>query len=137
VGIVAGMIALAATPALAQGQAQGQGQDHERNHAQGARHGHDPAKVIERLRESLDLTDSQVAEVRIIFTEEAEKRRDLRESEDREGLRVLRQETHDRLVAVLDENQKQKLEGLKENRGEGHRGRDGEGGHPERHGAES
>jgi Spy/CpxP family protein refolding chaperone len=137
VGIVAGMIALAATPALAQGQAQGEGQGHERNHAQGARHGHDPEKKIERLRESLDLTDSQVTEVRAIFAEEAEKRRDLRESEDQEGLRVLRQETHDRLVAVLDENQKEKLEGLKERRGEGHREREGGGRHPERHGAES
>lgn len=128
--IVAGMVALGTTPALAQDQTEG----HERGHTEGARHRHDPQKHIERLKESLDLTDAQVAEVRAIHAEQVEKRRALKESEDREGLRALHQEMHERLVAVLDEAQRTQLEELKEQWGERHRGRDGEGGHDE-HGA--
>jgi len=130
--IVAGMVALAATPALAQ-----EGQDHEEGQEQSAGHRHDRDKRIEMLREALDLTDAQVTEVREIFAEQAEKHRDLRESEDLAGLRALREETHDRLLAVLDDAQRAKLGDLKEHRGEGHQERDGEGGHQEGHGAES
>ena len=137
-GILVGAIALAATPAIAQDQAQDQKQSHERRHAEGARHERDPEKRIAHLREALDLTDAQVAEVREILAEQAEKRRDLKESEDRDGLRALHQETHDRLVSVLDEQQRAKLETLREEHGgEGHRGRDGERRHGDRHGAES
>lgn len=128
IGILAGVIALAvATPALAQ--------------EQGVRRGHDPEKRIEMLEEKLDLTEEQVAQVRAIFAEQAEKHRALRESADREGFRALHEETHGRLVAELDDAQREKLEALheehKQHRG-GHengegRGHDGEG-HSGRHG---
>lgn len=118
IGILAGVIALAvATPALAQ--------------EQGMRHGHDPEKRIEKLREALDLTDEQVVQVRAIIAEHGEEIRALRESEDQEGLRALHQEMHGRLSAVLDEEQREKLEALheqhkdKEHRGEHGRGHDG------------
>ena len=115
IGILAGVIALAvATPALAQ--------------EQGMRHGHDPEKRIEKLREALDLTDEQVVQVRAILAEHGEEIRALRESEDREGLRALHQEMHGRLSAILDDAQREKLEALharhKEHRGEHGRGHD-------------
>ena len=120
IGILAGVIALAvATPALAQ--------------EQGMRHGHDPEKRIEKLREALDLTDEQVAQMRAIFAEQGEKLRALRESEDREGFRALREETHGRLSALLDDTQRQKLEALherhKQHRGKHGRDHGGEGDH--------
>jgi len=125
IGILAGVIALAvAAPALAQ--------EH------GMR-GHDPEKRIEKLREALDLTDEQVVQVRAIFAVQGEKIRALRESEDRERVRALHQETHGQLTALLDETQRQKLEALHERHREHHRehgngeGHGGEG-HPERHG---
>jgi Spy/CpxP family protein refolding chaperone len=117
--MVAGMIALAvASPALAQ--------EH------GVRRGHDPEKRIEMLQEKLDLTEEQVAQVRAIFSEQGEKLRALKESEDREGFRALHEETHSRLVALLDEAQRQKLEELRE-RHEEHRREHGGEGHPGRH----
>lgn len=126
VGILAGAIALAAaTPALGQEERVGE------------RHRHDPEKQVERLREALDLTDDQVAEVRAILDEQSEKHRELKESEDREGFRALRQETHDRLATVLDEAQREKLESLKqEHRGEGHERGHEEDRHRERQEAE-
>ena len=125
IGMVAGVIALAAaTPAVAQ--------EH------GMR-GHDPEKRIEKVREALDLTAEQVVQVRAIFAEQAEERRALRESDDREGLRALHEETHARLAAVLDDEQRAKLEELREEH-EQHRGKhdgngEGHGGgsHSERH----
>jgi Spy/CpxP family protein refolding chaperone len=134
---VAGIIALALTPALALGQEEEQGQAHQRDHAPGARHGHDPEQRLERLQESLNLTEAQVAQVRAIFAEQAEKRRALKESEDHEGLRALHQETHDRLASALDDEQRAKLEELRQRHGD-HRGRrDGQDGHRERDGEES
>ncbi|MGH7567120.1 MAG: hypothetical protein ACREK2_09845 [Gemmatimonadota bacterium] len=130
--VVAGMIALAATPALAQDQEQG-----PRDHAGEVGHRHDPEKRIERLKQSLDLTDAQVTEVRAILAEQAEKGRALKESEDHRGLRALHRETHDRLASVLDETQRTKLEELRKRVGERHREHDGEGGHGEHDGAES
>lgn len=145
-GILAGLVALVSTPALAQDEAQAEKPRHERRHADGERRDHDPEKKIERLREALDLTDAQVAQVRSIFAEQGEKHRALKESDDREGLRALHEETHGRLAALLDETQRATLEEMKERHGEGHRGHGGEGrkqgndegpGHGERHGAES
>ena len=141
-GILVGLVALAATPTLAQDESQADKPRHDRRHADGERRGHDPERKIEHLREALDLTDTQVTQVQAIFAEQGEKRRALRESGDHEGLEALHQETHDRLVAILDETQRGRLEEMKTRHGEGHRRggekrQDGEGGHGERHGAES
>ena len=132
VWVVAGMIALAAVPALAQAQEEGQ-----RDHAEGARHRHDPEQRLQHLQETLNLTETQVTQVRAIFAEQSEKRRALKESEDHEGLRALHEETHDRLASVLDEAQRAKLEDLKQRMDEHHREHDGESGHGEHEGAES
>ena len=119
---IAGAFALAvAAPALAQDEGQGDAAVHERHH--GAR-GHDPGKRIEHLREALDLTDEQVAQVRAIFSESEERRRALRESGDREGMRALHEEIHGRMAAVLDETQREKFESLKREHRERHRDRD-------------
>lgn len=142
-GILVGLVALAATPALAQDESQADKPRHERMHADGERRGHDPERKVEHLREALSLTDTQVTQVQAIFAEQGEKRRALRESEDREGLEALHQETHERLVAILDETQRARLEEMKARHGERHRRggekhEDGEGGqHGARHGAES
>jgi hypothetical protein len=138
-GILAGLFALAAGPALAQDQTQEKPRherghdDGERGHADGARR-HDPERKIEHLREALDLTDAQVAQARSILAEQGEKHRALAEGEDREARRTLHEETHARLVAILDETQKAKLEEMKGSRGEGRGGHDGEG--HRRHGGE-
>ena len=122
IGALACALALAAaTPALAQDQAQGEAAVHERH---GGR-GHDPEKGIEHLREALNLTDEQVAQVRTIFSESEERRRALRESRDREGMRALHEEIHGRVAAVLDEAQREKFESLKRELGERHRDHDG------------
>ena len=125
VGILAGLVVLAAGPALAQDETQEKPR-HDREHADGARR-HDPERKIEHLREALDLTDAQVAEARAILAEQGEKHRALAEGEDREAKRALHEETHARLVAILDESQKAKLEEMKARHREGHRGHDGEG----------
>ena len=136
-GILAGVTALTAAPASAQDTAQEEKPRHEREH-DGEGRAHDPEKRIEKLREALSLTDAQVAQVQAIFAEQGEKRRALRESEDREGFEALHQETHERLVAVLDETQRTKLEQLKQRHGEGHGRHGGEDReHREHHGAES
>ena len=107
--VLTGAFALAAAvPALAQDEVQNEVQDdaavHERHHAE---RGHDPEKRIEHLREALDLTDEQVAQVRAIFSENEAQLRELRESRDREGMRALHEEIHGRLAAVLDETQRE------------------------------
>jgi Spy/CpxP family protein refolding chaperone len=127
---MAGAVALAiATPALAQDEAQEDARTeaglHERHHGHG---GQDPEKRIERLREALDLTDEQVTQVRGIFTEHDARKRELKENEDRDGLRALRDEIHDRLAAVLTEPQREKLATLRrEHHGDGHPEREGKG----------
>jgi len=123
-GIAAGALALAvATPALAQDPDVG--------------HGHDPEKRIEWLQETLDLSDAQVAELRTIFAEQAEKHRELPGSEDREAKHALRRETHERLAAVLTEEQREKLGNLREHGGEKHRRPDHEERHQDQPGEES
>ena len=125
-GILAGLVALAAGPALAQDETQEKPR-HERRH--------DPERKIEHLREALDLTDAQVAQARSILAEQGEKHRALAEGESRDALRALHEETHARLVAILDETQKAKLEEMKARHGEGRREHDGEG--HRRHGGET
>jgi hypothetical protein len=125
-GILAGLVALATTPALAQDEAPADKPRHEGRHAGGERRGHDPEKKLEHLREALDLTDAQVVQARSIFAELGERRQALKQSEDREGMRALHEETHGRLMAILDETQRAKLEEMKARHGEGHRG-NGEG----------
>lgn len=122
-GIAAGLVALAvASPALAQDAS--------------ARPGHDPEKQIERLTEALDLTDAQIAEIRSIFAEQAEKRQELKASGDREAMRAHMRQTHERMVSVLTEEQREKLGSLREHRGEKHRKHDGDHPRPPRDGAE-
>ena len=118
IGALACALALAvSTPVLAQDQARDEAAVHERHRGRG----HDPEKRIEHLREALDLTDEQVAQVRAIFGESEERRRALRESRDREGMRALHEEIHGRVAAVLDETQREKFESLKRGHGERHR----------------
>ena len=120
-GILVGLVALAATPLAGQEESQAETPRHERRHADGDRRGRDHERKIEHLREALDLTEAQVAQVRSIITEQGEKRRALKESEDREGLEALHQETHDRLLAILDETQRAKLEEMRDRHDAGHR----------------
>ena len=118
-GILAGVTALAAAPAMAQDTARDEKPRHEhRQDGEGRRH--DPEKRVEKLRQELSLSDAQVAQVRAIFAEQGEKMRALRESEDRAAFRALHEETHDRLVAVLDETQRARLEELRQRYGDGH-----------------
>jgi Spy/CpxP family protein refolding chaperone len=92
----------------------------------------DPERHLTRLREELDLTDAQVAELRTIFEEQHGKFEALHESapEDREArheaFQALREETHERLSQVLTEEQRQRFEELKRSH-EGHRGPRGDG----------
>ena len=117
-GAIAAAFALAAaTPALAQDQGQGEAAVHERHRGRG----HDPEKRIEHLRETLDLSDEQVAQVRTLFSEREDRHRELRENRDREGLRALHEEIHQRLAAVLDDTQREKFESLKREHRERHR----------------
>lgn len=92
---------------------------------------------LARLQENLDLTDAQVADLRAIFEEQHAKFQALRDDtpEDREArretFRELRAETHQRISAVLTEEQQERLEELGRSHGRFHGPR---GGHdPERH----
>lgn len=122
-GIAAGLMALAvASPALAQDAS--------------ARPGHDPEKRIERLTEALDLTDAQIAEIRSIFAEQAEKRQELKAGGDREAMRAHMRQTHERMVSVLTEEQREKLGTLREHRDKKHEKHDGDHPRHQRDGAE-
>ncbi len=107
-----------AAPGFQQGQDYGPGP--------GMRGGRgDPAQRIqrrlERMSEYLELSDTQRAQIKSIFEEQHAKRITLRE------------ETQGRISAVLDEQQRGKLEQMRANRGKGGRGgwgrRDGEPGY--------
>jgi Spy/CpxP family protein refolding chaperone len=92
-----------------------------RSHAShGAWGARDPERHLARLQEKLDLTDSQVAQIRAIFEEQRAKFQALRENapEDREAVhdafRVLHEETHERMSKVLTEEQRERVEELME-----------------------
>ena len=135
-GILAGLVALAATPALAQDEAPADKPRHEGRHAGGERRGHDPEKRLDHLREALDLTDAQITEIRSIFAEQAEKRQELKASGDREAMRAHMRQTHERMASVLTEEQREKLGTLREHRGEKHGQHDGDHPRHRRDGAE-
>ncbi|MGH7556298.1 MAG: Spy/CpxP family protein refolding chaperone [Gemmatimonadota bacterium] len=89
---------------------------------------HDPEEHLARLREELDLTDPQVEQIRAIFKEQHPKFEQLHEQEgddserERETLRQLYEETHQRIIAVLTEEQRSRLEEIHQERhgGRGH-----------------
>lgn len=96
-----------AAPGLQQGQDCGPGP--------GMRGGRgDPAQRIqrrlERMSEYLELSDTQKAQIKSIFEEQHTKRI------------ALREETHGRISALLNEQQRVKLEQMRANRGKGGRG---------------
>lgn len=103
IALWAGLLAvLVATPAWAQ--------DSERRK-------HDPEKHLSRLQEELDLNDQQVEQIRAIFAEQHARFEALREESGdreskREAFRQLREESHERIQAVLTEDQRARLEEL-------------------------
>lgn len=114
------VLALAATPARAQ--------------ERGPRH--DPEEHMAKLQEELDLDDQQVEQIRAIFAEQHAKFEQLREGEGgdresrREAFRQLREETHERIRTVLNEEQRARLEELhaEHQKSHGHgQGHDGHG----------
>ncbi len=96
---------------------------------------HDPEEHLAKLQEKLDLTDPQMEQIRAIFTEQHAKFEELHDEEggDREGksegFRQLRQETHERIAAVLTEEQRSWLEEIHAEHHERHGGRDHGPGH--------
>ncbi|MGH7570388.1 MAG: Spy/CpxP family protein refolding chaperone [Gemmatimonadota bacterium] len=90
---------------------------------------HDPEEHLARLQEELDLTDSQVEQIRAIFEEQHPKFEQLHKQEGddseskREASRQLYEETHQRIIAVLTEEQRSRLEELHAEYQERHGGR--------------
>lgn len=74
-----------------------------------------PDRAVARMTEQLDLTAEQQAEVRQIFAETFEKRREIRE-EARRKAEALREETDARLSGTLTPEQMTKLRSLREER---------------------
>jgi len=110
------MAALFAVPALAQ-------------RGEGPPGPPDPGERMERLRETLDLSDDQVDRLREIFDEQREQMRALRQDRDgdrearREAFRSLRDETHERVAGVLSEEQMERYREMVEKRREAMRER--------------
>ncbi len=100
--------------------------------------GEGPERHLARLQEELDLTDDQVTRLRAIFEEQHAKFEALRENapEDpearHEAFHALWEETHESVSAVLTEEQRQRLEELRESRDGFHGGFHGAW-DPERH----
>ena len=103
--------------------------------AQGGPRGHDPEEHLAKLQEELDLTDQQVEQIRAIFAEQHSKFEELHAQEDadresrREAFRQLHEETHERIKAVLTEEQQARLEELHAEYKERHGHEPGYGGH--------
>lgn len=113
IALGAGLLAiLVATPAYAQDRG----------------HRHDMEGRLAELQEKLDLTDSQVDQIRAIFTEQKAKMDQLHADQngDREASRQLHDEIHERIQAILTEEQRNRLEQLHAEHGEAE--------HGERHG---
>ncbi|MGH7564983.1 MAG: Spy/CpxP family protein refolding chaperone [Gemmatimonadota bacterium] len=118
------ILALAATPAQAQEQAPR----------------HDPEEHLAKLQEELGLDDQQAEQIRAIFAEQHAAFERLREEEGgdresrRDAFRQLHEETHARVQAVLNEQQRTRLEELRaehrERHGDRGHGRSGHEGHP-------
>ena len=123
------LILLFGLPLLALGALTACGQDEDATGPQDAQAaltqagGEKAEQHLARLQEELDLTDTQVAELRTIFEEQREKFAALRDSapEDREARRdafhELAAETNERLNGVLTEEQQQRFEELRASRG--------------------
>lgn len=113
------VLVLAATPAFAQDRPRG----------------HDPEEHLAKLQEELDLTAEQTEQIRAIFAEQHAEFQALREEEGgdrearREAFRQHREETHARIRAVLNEEQRARLDELhaeyKERHGHGPHGQHG------------
>jgi Spy/CpxP family protein refolding chaperone len=87
--------------------------------------GHGAERHLARLQEKLDLTDGQVAELRSIFEEQREELQALHESsrEERmarhEALRETWPAIHEKMLSVLTEEQRSRLDELKRSHGSG------------------
>lgn len=82
---------------------------------------------LELLQRELELTPTQVDQIRQILTEKEQELRELKEgSSDRstrhEAFRQLREETHERIAAVLTDEQRQRFQELRDRHhgGRGH-----------------
>lgn len=82
----------------------------------------DPEQMTKTLTEELNLSDEQAARIKEILIDSQEKMREIRDNAQgdrsamRESMRQLRDETDDRIMAELDENQKEKFRELQEER---------------------
>ena len=96
--------------------------------AQDRGHRHDMEGHLAELQEKLDLTDSQVVQIRAIFTEQRAKLDQLHAEKngDREAFRQLHDEIHGRIRAILTEEQRDRLERLHAEHSERHGGYGGE-----------
>ena len=119
------LLTLAASPARAQ---------------KGPPPGHDPEEHLAKLQEELNLNDQQVEQIRAIFAEQHAKFEELHAQEDadresrREAFRQLHEETHERIKAVLTDEQQARLEELHAEFKARHGHEPGEGRHGEHHG---
>ena len=107
IALGAGLLAiLVATPAFAQ----------HRDHA------HDMEEHLAMLQEKLELSDSQVEQIRAIVAEQHPKMEQLhaQENVDHEALRQFHEEIHAQVQAILTEEQRGRLEQLHEEHKESH-----------------
>ncbi len=78
----------------------------------------DPETRIERMTARLDLTESQAAQMRAIFREQASARREIfdegRGPEAREQMLELRKRTHERLAEVLTDEQRDRMRQMRQ-----------------------
>lgn len=79
-------------------------------------------KRVDRMAQELNLTDAQKLQVRAIFTEQAQARRDLH-SRHRDEQKALREQGQTRLDGVLNAEQKAQFEVLKSERREAWEGK--------------
>lgn len=80
----------------------------------------DPETRIERMTARLDLTQAQAEQMREIFQEQASARREIfdegRGPEAREQMLELRKRTHERLAQVLTEEQRDRMQQMRQGR---------------------
>ncbi len=108
--------ALAQAPGNSQAPPQQQGST-----AYGHR-GMDPERQLNRLTRRLNLTDDQRAQIKPILEERQQKRmvilqnQSLTQGDARAQMRVLHEDTHGRIMAVLNDQQKRKFERIEQAR---------------------